>query len=597
MHAHALRRNVSVVLATLTVIACDRPIADPAAPARLPANAVASQAVRVEVRFSDALRVRTANGAIRSQVLQAPMAGFETATRGRLSSLRPLHSASASRLDHLRRVARARGSVMPDPESWYTASVPRSESASLVAALNVLAEVDTAYVAPAAAPLPTTAATEDFTSLQYYFAAAPEAVGLVALRALPGGDGAGVTVVDVEYDWLFGHEDLTLAASSHLGGELYPYFGSDHGTAVLGILGGRNNGFGVTGAAPAARVVTSAPFTDGWYVPADAILRAVAATNEGDVILLEQQAFGPTGAYVPLEWIPSVYEATRAATRAGRIVVAAAGNGAMDLDDPVFGGRFDRTQFNSGAIIVGAAYEFRERLWFSTFGSRVDVQGRGVGVVTTGYGDLFGPSPTTAYTSAFSGTSSASAITAGIITALQGYVKRHLGAPLTADEMANLLKATGTPQSFGVSGDIGPLPNVAAAASQWRTLVPDLVSIDINPRQPENIVVLHGPENRRLTVAILATPTFDPQTLDITTAGLGNASAGFLEPLRDASGAVATDQVDVDHDGDADLVLGFSRDALVASGALSPSTSVLGFRANTLAGVRIRGSDVVRPIS
>ena len=176
-------------------------------------------------------------------------------------------------------------------------------------------------------------------------------------------------------------------------------------------------------------------------------------------------------------------------------------------------------------------------------------------------------------------------------------MKGQIGVALTAGEMATLLKATGSAQASGVSGAIGPLPNVAAAASHLGAFVPTLVSIDINPRQPENIVVLHGPENRRLTVAILATPTFDPQTLDITTAGLGNASAGFLEPLRDASGAVATDQADVDHDGDADLVLGFSRDALVASGALSPSTSVLGFRANTLAGVRIRGSDVVRPIS
>src|SRR5918994_3928830 len=100
VHAHALRRHVSVVLATLTVIACDRPIADPAAPARLAANAVASRAVRVEVRFSDALRVRTANGAVRSQVLQAPMAGFETATRLRLFPPRPPPCSSSSRRPH-----------------------------------------------------------------------------------------------------------------------------------------------------------------------------------------------------------------------------------------------------------------------------------------------------------------------------------------------------------------------------------------------------------------------------------------------------------------------------------------------------------------
>lgn len=518
---------------------------------------------------------------------------LDDAMRERALSIRPLVSLSANRLAQLRQAARGRG-VVRDPESWYVVTARRAEVPGLVARLNALAEVDTAYVAPSAASLPV--ATADFGSLQNYFGAPPSAVGVETLRGLPGGDGAGVTVVDVEYDWLFEHEDLTLDPATHLGGDFFSFFGLDHGTAVLGILGGRNNGFGVTGAAPAATILTSSPVTGPFYEPADAILRATAATREGDVILLEQQTGGPSGEFVPLEWIPSVYEATHMATLAGRIVVAAAGNGGVNLDDPSFGGRFDRAQANSGAIIVGAGDAFRDRLSFSTFGSRLDVQGRGIGVVTTGYGDLFGTDPTNAYTGFFSGTSSASAITAGVVTALQGYAKRQLGVALTASEMAALLKATGSPQSGFMPGFIGPLPNVVAAASQLATFAPTLVSIDIKPRQRQNVVPLRGKGNDRIAVAILATSAFDPSTIDVTTAGLGNGVTGFAAAQRDGNGLVAVERTDVDRDDDQDLVLEFSRGALVASGALpsAPAATALVFRADLLTGGRVRGSGAVR---
>ena len=70
---------------------------------------------------------------------------------------------------------------------------------------------------------------------------------------------------------------------------------------------------------------------------------------------------------------------------------------------------------HSGAIIVGAgaaptAYGGsdvdRSRLDFSNYGSRVDLQGWGEAVVTTGYGDLYNEHPDSNwdYTNSFSGT-------------------------------------------------------------------------------------------------------------------------------------------------------------------------------------------------
>lgn len=593
MVGRALYRRIVVVCAIASTAACERPIADPAAPSPPPTRTGVSDEVKLEVRFADALHVRPSADGVRSEARRARLDALDDALRERASSIRPLVSLSGNRLEQLAELARGRGAVR-DPRSWYVVTVRRAEAHALVARLNALAEIDTAYVAPAAAPLPV--ATAYFGSLQNYFGAAPSGVGVETLRGLPGGDGSGVSVVDVEYDWLFAHEDLTLGPETHVGGDFYPFFGSDHGTAVLGILAGRNNDFGVTGAAPAATVLTSSPVTGPFYDPADAILRATAATREGDVILLEQQIGGPNGEFVPLEWIPSVYEATRTATLAGRIVVAAAGNGAANLDDPAFAGRFDRAQFNSGAIIVGAGDSFRDRLPFSTYGSRLDVQGRGFGVVTTGYGDLTGTDPTNAYTSTFNGTSSATAITAGLVTALQGYAKRQTGVALSAQEMATLLKATGSPQSGFTPGYIGPLPDVVAAASQVASFAPRLVSIDIKPRQRQNVVPMRGVGNNHIAVAVLATPTFDPSTIDVTTAGLGTGVTGFASARRDGAGVVV-ERADVDKDRRPDLVLEFSRDALAAAGALGPSShgaTTLVFRADLLTGGRVRGTGAVR---
>ena len=93
--------------------------------------------------------------------------------------------------------------------------------------------------------------------------------------------------------------------------------------------------------------------------------------------------------------------------------------------------RFKRNFRDSGAIIVGAGApgtvaNARSKLSFSTYGSRVDLQGWGDDIVTTGYGDLFN-NPAAGkrrdYTATFGGTSGASPIVAGAAVDLQGVTK------------------------------------------------------------------------------------------------------------------------------------------------------------------------------
>jgi hypothetical protein len=245
-----------------------------------------------------------------------------------------------------------------------------------------------------------------------------------------------VKVYDIEYSWLLEHEDLRSKFQdvSPLVPEgmvaVDPDQDLDHGTAVLGELFGSNNNAGVKGIAYDAAGGVAAELTNFGSVRPQAILLAVRDGKPGDVILLEMQICvcnnvcpnlpSDQSGFGPAEWERSVYEATKIATAVGFVVVAAAGNGNVDLDSLNCEKKFDLTHRDSGAIIVGAGappgmvdngyiYQPREKMDFSSYGSRVDAQGWGSLVVTTGYGDLYsrGGDTTSAYTQEFAGTSSA----------------------------------------------------------------------------------------------------------------------------------------------------------------------------------------------
>lgn len=147
----------------------------------------------------------------------------------------------------------------------------------------------------------------------------------------------------------------------------------------------------------------------------------------------------------------------------------------MNLDQGACSGVFDRTLQDSGAIIVGARQPptsavDRQREGFSTFGSRVDLQGWGSGVVTTGYGDLYLASDRPAdpgfwYTEGFSGTSSAAAIVASSAANLQGIALAQSGVPVAPVQMRTLLVQTGSPQLGNIAEPIGPRPNLLQATA------------------------------------------------------------------------------------------------------------------------------------
>ena len=109
----------------------------------------------------------------------------------------------------------------------------------------------------------------------------------------------------------------------------------------------------------------------------------------------------------------------------------------------------------------------------SNYGARVDLQGFGAGVVTTGYGEGIGPPGPRdrAYTSCFDGTSSASATVAGAVAALQGLAIDPTAPPLTPAVRARPRRHRPRPSRPGGRAD-RPAPQVAAAAALVGAVAP-----------------------------------------------------------------------------------------------------------------------------
>lgn len=348
-----------------------------------------------------------------------------------------------------------------------------------------------------------------------------------ALGIGPGTRGDGVTVADVEYDWRQTHVELAARGLPAPPANTLPesYRAADHGTAVLGLIGGSPDGQGVTGLVAAAELRPVSPYATGSYDPAAAITAAAAGLGPGDVLLVELQA-QLQGTYLPIEAIDSdrfpVRTAIADAVRRGIVVVEPAGNGGADIGTvglPWLRG--PDALGHSGAIIVGAGGSASqdpastELQWVtsSNYGARVDLQGVGVGVVTSGYGngpDPIGGTGDRAYTACFDGTSSASATVAAAVAALQSEVIAQGRAPLTPAQVRALLQSTGAPQQGRADRPIGPRPQVAAAVAALDGVPPPgadpapAATPPLGPSSTPVVPVISGTADRPAAAAVTA---------------------------------------------------------------------------------------------
>jgi serine protease len=317
-----------------------------------------------------------------------------------------------------------------------------------------------------------------FSNRQRYLNPAPTGINASFAWNLAGGKGENIHLIDIEQNWDTLHEDLNrpYVMQGDLLGNAYE--NPNHGTAVLGEISGLHNRIGINGISPAVQYGVVA-VNDNFSV-GNGILLAADLLQPGDVMLIEQHVKGPDVPgrtsicddaqfeYVPMEYKSDCYDAIVLATAKGIIVVEAAGNGQMNLDDTIYQNVFDPSQHNSGAIMVAAdGAGDGIPACFTNYGRRINFFAWGDGVISSGYGDLYNPgNHNRLYTATFGGTSSASPIVAGTIALIQAIRKRS-GRPLwAAADFIHYIH--GTPQTSNIVKAIGIQPDLKATLTSMR---------------------------------------------------------------------------------------------------------------------------------
>jgi serine protease len=354
------------------------------------------------------------------------------------------------------------GQDFADLTSFFSAPIHDGNRKGAVALLKRLLahpSVETAWLrGPAMAPaldiLPPTPA---FDVQQRHLDAAPNGINLRSAWASHFGTrGANLRYADIEFAWRFDHEDFPAIID---GRTLFRQAPTGHGTAVVGVLSAVHNTFGTHGGIPGSEV----------HVADDenalAQLR-LATLRAGDAAILEM-AFrdDPKGwcattgdrAAVPMERDDAIFAQIQQLVANGVVFFEPAGNDSLDLDDPCWGGELTRGGRDSGAILVAAgdvvncgpnATATLTAAAFSSFGTRIDANGWGRCVTTTGYNaDLFAPDGDERqfYTETFDGTSSATPVVMAAAMALQGWQKARTGRTYNSLTMRSILQRLGTP--------------------------------------------------------------------------------------------------------------------------------------------------------
>lgn len=220
------------------------------------------------------------------------------------------------------------------------------------------------------------------------------------------GNGVKVAVVDTGVDTT--HPDLSanIAGGANFVSTVRSYKDDNgHGTHVAGIIGASNNTIGVVGVAPEARIYAVKVLNKSGTGYISDIIAGLqwSVTNRMDVVNMSLGSNYPSASFE---------SAINAASDAGVIIVAAAGNDSSYVDYPA---AYDKT------IAVSATDKNNLLASFSSRGNQVDVAAPGVSIYSTYKGSAY---------ATMSGTSMATPHVSGVIALM---LQRDPG--MTLDEI------------------------------------------------------------------------------------------------------------------------------------------------------------------
>jgi len=262
-----------------------------------------------------------------------------------------------------------------------------------------------------------------------------EMVNAVGAWTTSTGVGAVVAVIDtgVRRD----HPDLggrlLDGGFDFVGDDADPADGNGHGTHVTGIVAAnRDNGEGIAGVAPGARVLPLRVLDDNGEGFADDTIEAVDYAIDKDVHVINLSL----GDFLPLQSTlinDADYQAVlERAVAAGIVVVIAAGNNSLPkCENPEV----------SGIVCVGAVDSTGTRSGFSSFGSNVDLMAPGGSGLGGSAEDVLSTYTNPAYAS-ISGTSQAAPHVAGVAALL---VSLGLQGQTAADRIIATAAEAGSP--------------------------------------------------------------------------------------------------------------------------------------------------------
>jgi hypothetical protein len=134
----------------------------------------------------------------------------------------------------------------------------------------------------------------------------------------------------------------------------------------------------------------------------------------------------------------------------------------------------------------------------------------------------------------------------------------------------------------------------------------DETDIDIKPWDSRNRLYLKGHWDKLIVVAVFGTERLDVTTIDLSTVKLGQIGVAQVgrdddddDDDDDEGGSTTAPRylatmLDIDRDGDKDLLVMFNRRAMVRIGDITRETTQLTLTGLTLGGQKVVGTDPVK---